>query len=591
MSLLEIENLRLEIGGTPILKDIDLTIAEGEVMGLVGESGSGKSMTALTIMKLLPDAARAAGRITFDGIDILAAPEAAMNRLRGDDIGMVFQEPMTALNPVKTIGEQVAEGIRWHTRANRRDAEDAARQILDRVGLPEAQFPLSRYPHELSGGQRQRVVIAIACALKPKLLIADEPTTALDVVLQKQILELLRDLVDERRMGLLLISHDLAVVADMADRVTIMRHGEVMEDGETAQTLSAQLHPYTRQLAQASMHVPDRKRHSAAALSPPPLTATHNGEGDFEELAPVASVAGVTPERTSLSPLWGGVRGGGTGAGKSTAALLSVENITRDYPGRRTSLFSHPKPFRAVSDVSFTLDAGQSIALVGRSGCGKSTLARMILALDRPTAGEIRLDGQELSALDEAALKPHRRKMQVVFQDPYGSFNPRHKVERLVAEPLHLLEKQPTPSERREMVASALHEVGLSPRDMEKYPHEFSGGQRQRISIARAIITRPRLVVADEPVSALDVSIRAQILDLFADLNSRLGVAYLFITHDLTVARAITDQVMVMHDGRIVERGATADVLDHPQSDAAKALVAAAPDLHRALRRKLGEQG
>ena len=541
MSLLEIENLSVEIDGTPILRDIDLTIDQGEVMGLVGESGSGKSMTALTVMRLLPHAARAAGRVSFNGIDILAASEDQMCALRGDDIGMVFQEPMTALNPVKTIGEQVAEGIRWHTRANRADAEAHARKILDRVGLPESKFPLSCYPHELSGGQRQRVVIAIACALKPKLLIADEPTTALDVVLQKQILELLRDLVDENRMGLLLISHDLAVVTDMADRITVMRHGEVMESGDTARTLSEQVHPYTRQLAQASMHVPARAK----------------------------------PH---------GVSGGGD-------MLLEVKNITRDYPGRRTSFFRKAEPLRAVDNVSFSMRPGQSTALVGRSGCGKSTLARIILALDKSTAGEIRFTGETLTGKDEAALKPARRNMQVVFQDPYGSFNPRHKVERLVAEPLHLLEKKPNSAERREKVAAALHEVGLSPRDMDKYPHEFSGGQRQRLSIARAIITRPKLVVADEPVSALDVSIRAQILDLFADLNSRLGVAYLFITHDLTVARAITDDVMVMHEGKIVESGRTNDVLDHPQSEAAKALVAAAPDLHRAIARRLQEQG
>lgn len=539
MSLLEIEKLCLSIGNTQILKNVDLHIEQGEVLGLVGESGSGKSMTSLTVMRLLPEIMQAKGRVTFDGIDILSAPEAAMNRLRGNDIGMVFQEPMTALNPVKTIGEQVAEGIRWHTRVSRANAEDVARQILDRVGLPESKFPLSRFPHELSGGQRQRVVIAIACALKPKLLIADEPTTALDVVLQAQILDLLRDLVDERKMGLLLISHDLAVVTDMADRITVMRHGEVMETGETAQTLSRQEHPYTRQLAQASMHVPDRRPADKSQATP----------------------------------------------------LLEVDSVIRDYPSRRVSLFKKPEPFRAVNDVSFSLREGQSIALVGRSGCGKSTLARMILALDKPSQGEIRLDGTNVGALPESELKPHRRKMQVVFQDPYGSFNPRHKVERLVAEPLHLLEKQPSSIEKRELVADALHEVGLKPSDMEKYPHEFSGGQRQRISIARAIITRPKLIVADEPVSALDVSIRAQVLDLFADLNGRLGVAYLFITHDLTVARAITDEVMVMHDGEIVERGKTGDVLDHPQSEAAKALVAAAPDLQRALARRLAEQG
>jgi peptide/nickel transport system ATP-binding protein len=542
MTLLEIQNLSLDIGGVPILKHVDLTISAGEVVGLVGESGSGKSMTALSVMRLLPDAARASGRIAFNGIDLLAASEERMCALRGDDIGMIFQEPMTALNPLKTIGEQVAEGIRWHTGANRPDAQALARKILDRVGLPESRFPLSRYPHELSGGQRQRVVIAIACALKPKLLIADEPTTALDVVLQAQILDLLRDLVDEHRMGLLLISHDLAVVTEMADRITILRGGEVMESGETARTLSAQAHPYTRQLAEASMHVPDREKH-----------IRHVDGGD--------------------------------------APLLAVRNVSKDYPGRRTSLFRMPTPTRAVDDVSFTLHAGQSVALVGRSGCGKSTLARTILALDEPTSGTIAIRGETISGRDEASLRHVRRDMQVVFQDPYGSFNPRRTVEWLVAEPLHLLDSRPGKAERRELVAQALHEVGLTRSDISKYPHEFSGGQRQRISIARALITRPKLIVADEPVSALDVSIRAKILDLFADLNQRLGVAYLFITHDLTVARAITDAVMVMDEGRIVETGASAEVLSHPQTEAARALVEAAPDLHRAIARKMQEQG
>ncbi len=537
MSLLEIRDLKLEIGGTPILDGVDLTIEQGEVMGIVGESGSGKSMTALAVMKLMPEGAKASGTVHFDGVDILAAPESAMNRLRGDDIGMVFQEPMTALNPVKTIGEQVAEGIRWHRAASRAEAEDQARRMLDRVGLPETKFPLSRFPHQLSGGQRQRVVIAIACALQPKLLIADEPTTALDVVLQAQILDLLRDLVDERRMGLMLISHDLAVVAEMADRITIMRNGKVMEEGPAAAILTEQKHPYTRALAQASRHVPARAK--------PPADAP-----------------------------------------RDPAPLLSVEKVTKNYSGQRTSLLAKPHPFRAVDDVSFTLGSGHSVALVGRSGCGKSTLARMILALDYPSAGSIKLAGQEVTGRTEAELRPLRRDMQVVFQDPYGSFNPRHKVERLVTEPLHLLEETLTQKDRRERAAAALSEVGLGPADLDKYPHEFSGGQRQRISIARALITRPRLIVADEPVSALDVSIRAQILDLFADLNARLGIAYLFITHDLTVARAITDDVMIMHEGQIVERGRTGDVLDAPQSEAGKALVAAAPDLSRALARR-----
>ncbi|GAA4115602.1 ABC transporter ATP-binding protein [Aminobacter aganoensis] len=541
MSLLEIEKLSMKIGSLSLLKDIDLSIAPGEVLGLVGESGSGKSMTALAVMRLTPAHAQMKGRISFNGIDILGATEPQMCALRGDDIGMVFQEPMTALNPVKTIGEQVAEGIRWHTRASRREAEERARKILDRVGLPEQKFALSRYPHELSGGQRQRVAIAIACALKPKLLIADEPTTALDVVLQAQILDLLKELVDENRMSLLFISHDLAVVTEMADRITILRQGTVVESGDTARTLSEATHPYTRQLALASTHVPARVR-------------------------PHVEEAGADN-------------------------LLDVANVTRDYPGTRRSLFSRPEPVRAVDNVSLTMKPGASVALVGRSGCGKSTLARMILALDTPTSGAIKFRGLDIAGRSEAELRRPRRNMQVVFQDPYGSFDPRHTVERLVAEPLHLLERRPDRKERRDMVARALHEVGLGRSDMEKYPHEFSGGQRQRLSIARAIITRPKLVVADEPVSALDVSIRAQILDLFAELNQKLGVAYLFITHDLTVARAITDDVLVMHEGRIVERGKTSDVLSQPSTEAAQALVSAAPDLHRAIARRLQEQG
>ena len=377
-------------------------------------------------------------------------------------------------------------------------------------------------------------------------------------------------------MGLLLISHDLAVVADMADRITILRGGAVMEEGETAQTLSEQNHPYTRQLAQASMHVPARRppcRPLRGHLSP---MAMGRGTG----ARPIASTSGEVPSVSEA------VRGS-----YAAAPLLEVNSVVKEYAGRRTSLFSRAAPIRAVSDVSFSIRPGQSTALVGRSGCGKSTLARIVLALDRPSSGTIRFLGETLTGKEGSELRGARRNMQVVFQDPYGSFNPRHKVERLVAEPLHLLDAQPSAAERRKLVIAALHEVGLKPEDIDKYPHEFSGGQRQRLSIARALITRPKLIVADEPVSALDVSIRAQILDLFADLNGRLGIAYLFITHDLTVARAITDDVMVMDEGRIVETGRTPDVLDHPQSDAARALVAAAPDLHRAIARRMQEQG
>jgi len=537
MTLLAIESLSLDISGRPILKSVDLALEAGKVLGLVGESGSGKSMTALSVMRLLPPRARLSGRILFDGVDLAAASEPAMQDLRGDAIGMVFQEPMTALNPVKTIGEQVAEGIRWHTGAGRAEAEARTRAILDRVGLPEAKFPLSRFPHELSGGQRQRVVIAIACALRPRLLIADEPTTALDVVVQAQILDLLRDLVNENGMGLVLISHDLAVVADMADRIAVMRDGEVVETGTPLDVLARPQHAYTRRLAEASAHVPAR----LAAPTPPPQ-------------------AGAIP-------------------------VLEVDRVSRDYPGRRRGLFARAAPTRAVAEVSFAVPAGRSVALVGRSGCGKSTLARMILALDAPTEGDIRIDGESIAGRHGQDLRGPRRRMGIVFQDPYGSFDPRHRVERLVTEPLHLLDAPVAPAERRARAAQALGEVGLTEADLDKYPHEFSGGQRQRLSIARALITRPDLIVADEPVSALDVSIRAQILDLFAELNARLGLAYVFITHDLHVARAISDEVLVMDHGRIVERGATEDVLANPQSPAGRELVAAAPELERTLKR------
>ncbi len=535
MSLISVENLSLDIGDTPILKDIDLSVSKGEVLGLVGESGSGKSMTALAMMQLLPRAATTNGQIQFDGRNLLTSSEEAMCQIRGNEIGMVFQEPMTALNPVKTIGEQVAEGVRWHKSVSRAEAEEVARTMLDRVGLPESRFPLTRFPHELSGGQRQRVVIAIACALKPKLLIADEPTTALDVVLQAQILDLLKDLINDYEMGLLLISHDLAVVAEMADRIAIMRSGEIVEAGETGATLSEQKHPYTRQLAEASSHRPTRSE----------------------------------PQKEERQE-----------------TILSVRDVKKHYRLPRENIFKPPSFFKAVDGVSFDIAAGQSISLVGRSGCGKSTLARLILALDKPTEGEVEFMSGVTSQMDETTLRPYRRNMQIVFQDPYGSFDPRHKVERLVTEPLHLLDEKPSGKARTDLAVEALESVGLSSSDLAKYPHEFSGGQRQRISIARAIINKPKLIVCDEPVSALDVSVRAHILDLFADLSERLGVAYLFITHDLNVARAITDEVMVMHEGLIVERGSTEDVLSSPQSEAAKNLVSAMPVLEEAIARR-----
>lgn len=527
MSLLTVKDLTLSIHNFPILTRVSFSVEAGEIHGLIGESGSGKSMTAYAIMQLLPNGSKCDGRIELNGSNVLQAREADLCEMRGNDMGMVFQEPMTSLNPVQSIGQQVAETILVHEPdMSKAEATRRASDALERCELPNERFPLSRYPFELSGGQRQRVVIAMAIALRPKLLIADEPTTALDVTTQAQILRLLKRLAREDGMGLLLITHDLAVVADMADRITIMRHGEVVEAGGTQQVFSRMEHPYTRALFEASGHQPDRK--SAPTETP----------------------------------------------------LLSVRDVVRDYPLPRKSLFAQQDHFRALNGVSFDLSQGESLGLVGESGCGKSTLTRAILGLEEVQVGSIMLDGQPVFT-NHTPNRAVRRRMQVVFQDPYSSFNPRHKVSRLIAEPFHLEDNPPLGAARKDAVAHALESVGLQPDDADKYIHEFSGGQRQRIAIARALILKPDLILLDEAVSALDVSIRAQILDLLAELSDQFGLSYLFISHDLSVVRSITDRVLVMKAGQIVEEGDTDAVFSRPQHPYTKSLIDAAPVLPR----------
>ncbi|MFC2968932.1 ABC transporter ATP-binding protein [Acidimangrovimonas pyrenivorans] len=518
MTLLSVRDLTLAIHGTPILDRVSFDMAEGEVFGLVGESGSGKSMTALALMRLLPRGAKVGGRALCEGTDLLRLSERRMCALRGNEIGMIFQEPMTALNPVQTIGDQVAETLVIHGAASRSEALKVARQRLDRVGLIGERFPLSRYPHELSGGQRQRVCIAMAVALRPRLLIADEPTTALDVTTQTGILELLRDLVETEGMGLMLITHDLAVVSGLANHVAVMQQGRIVEAGPTERLFRERKHDYTRRLFAAAAHQPQREPQARAE------------------------------------------------------PLLEVESATRDYLLPRPTPFAAHPVLRAVDGVSFTLHEGESLGLVGESGCGKSTLTRAILGLEPLQAGAIRLFGKPVGPQMPNAL---RAGLQVVFQDPYGSFNPRHRVGRLISEPFHLMPAPP--DDRRQRVAEALEAVGLRPDDAGKYIHEFSGGQRQRIAIARALIIRPDLIVLDEAVSALDVRVRAQILDLLADLQQRYGLAYLFISHDLSVVRAITDRVMVMKAGKIVEEGATGAVFAAPTQRYTQELLAATP--------------
>ncbi|MBV7409051.1 ABC transporter ATP-binding protein [Maritimibacter sp. DP1N21-5] len=516
--MIRLQNLTVRAGTLPILEDVSLTITPGEVTGLVGESGSGKSMTALAIMGLLPRGFTTSGAVWLGDQDLLKVPERDMCRIRGNRIGMIFQEPMTALNPVKTIGDQVAETLLVHGKATRSEALAVAARRLDRVGLPADRFPLTRFPHELSGGQRQRVAIAMAVALHPELLIADEPTTALDVTTQAQILDLLNEIVDDEGMSLLLITHDLAVVAGMADHVAVMKSGRVVESGATETLYRTMSHPYTRALFAATDHQPAR-----------------------------------TP-RVSKEP------------------LLTVEHAVRDYATPRKTLLGPPGRFRAVNDVSFTLHEGESLGLVGESGCGKSTLARAILGLEPLQSGTITAFGRQIGPHFPNAL---RSGIQVVFQDPYGSFNPRWRVERLVAEPFHLMPAPP--ADKRDRVAQALTDVGLPADAMDRYIHEFSGGQRQRIAIARALVTRPDLIVLDEAVSALDVSVRAQVLDLIARLQAEHGLAYIFISHDLSVVRSVTDRVIVMRAGEIVETGETRTVFETPRHDYTKRLIAATP--------------
>ncbi|MEN8933679.1 MAG: dipeptide ABC transporter ATP-binding protein [Planktotalea arctica] len=469
MSLLSIENLCLSINALKILKNVSLEVAKGEIVAITGESGSGKSLTAFSVMQLLPRGTAATGSIKLDGTELLNTPDANMCKLRGNDIGMVFQEPMTALNPLMSIGDQVMETI-----------------------------------------------------LRPRLLIADEPTTALDVTTQAQIIDLLKDLVQDFGMGLLMITHDLAVVSNMADRIVVMRRGEVVETGETKTLFANMQHDYTKALFAASAHE---------------VTLPNNIPSD---------------------------------------ALLIVKDAVRDYPKPRTKLFAPREYTRAVNAVSFTLKKGERIGLVGESGCGKSTLTRAILGLEPLQGGSITAFGQEVGPDMPPAL---RSGLQVVFQDPYGSFNPRHKVARIITEPFHLLPDPPRGQERKNRISEALIAVGLHPSDADKYIHAFSGGQRQRIAIARALIINPELIIFDEAVSALDVSIRAQILDLIAELTQTHELSYLFISHDLSVVRTITDRVLVMKDGKIVEDGETRQVFNNPHHPYTASLIAAAPTL------------
>jgi microcin C transport system ATP-binding protein len=512
-------------GVVEAVRNVSFDIDRGETMALVGESGSGKSVTALSILQLLPYpvARHPSGSIRFQGQELVGAPEPVLRRVRGDRIAMVFQEPMTSLNPLHTIEKQVNEVLLVHKALGRAAARARTLELLHLVGLPEAERRLDAYPHQLSGGQRQRVMIAMALANEPDLLIADEPTTALDVTIQAQILTLLRDLQAKFGMALLLITHDLGVVRKMAGRVCVMTEGQIVESGPTADVFDRPRHPYTMRL----------------------LAAEPKG-------APVEAAPGAP-------------------------VILAAQDVRVWFPVKRGLLRRTVDHIKAVDGVSLSVHEGQTLGVVGESGAGKTTLGLALLRLIS-SRGPIQFQGREIQGLSSKTLRPLRREMQIVFQDPFGSLSPRLSVGQIVEEGLRA-HRIGTRGERVAMIERALREVGLDPDARDRYPHEFSGGQRQRIAVARAIVLEPCLIILDEPTSALDMSVQAQIVDLLRELQVRHRLAYVFISHDLRVVRALADEIVVMREGRIVEQGRTAEIFAHPREPYTKALLAAAFEL------------
>ncbi|WP_152363355.1 dipeptide ABC transporter ATP-binding protein [Microlunatus speluncae] len=569
---LQVEGLTVHSGGTPLIDNVSFSIGSGERVGLIGESGSGKSITALSIMNLLPEELRARGSIRLAGVepDLVGLPERRATAIRGQETSMVFQEPMTALNPVMRVGDQVAEVMLLHrTTPSRTAARTATIELLERVRLPDPAWIGRAYPHQLSGGMRQRVMLAMALANRPRLLICDEPTSALDVTVQAAMLELIVELQAERGNALLFITHDLAVVARVCPRVLVMYRGEIVESGATAEVFAAPQHPYTRKLLAASTL-------TDPSLPEPPRTSfPEPPRPSFPE--PVEGQATSRPrslETDGPSPL----RQAQDGASTSSAneqAVVAVHGVSRIFRRPRRSLFRPGDQVQALNNIDLEIRSGDRFGIVGESGSGKSTLLRLISGLDRPTSGSIAFDGTEISHQPESRLGFLRRDLQVVFQDPQASLDPRMRVRDIIAEPMVSLGIPGVDARVAELLAA----VGLPPDAARRFPHQFSGGQRQRISIARALSPRPRVLVADEPVSALDVTVRAQILDLLLDLVRDYRLTLIFVSHDLSVVRYLCDNVAVLHDGEIVERGPTAEVYARPQHPYTRELLAAVPTL------------
>jgi peptide/nickel transport system ATP-binding protein len=530
--LLGVQDLRVgfatEGGLVQAVDGVSFELEAGEVLAIVGESGSGKSVTAQTILGLTrSNNASIAGSVRFRGRELIGAPEKELRQVRGAGIAMIFQDPMTSLNPVYRVGAQIVEAIRAHRpEVGRVQAREQAIELLDSVGIAEPERRVDSYPHQFSGGMRQRAMIAMALALEPDVLVADEPTTALDVTIQAQILELLRRLNRERNLATILITHDLGVVAEIADRVLVMHEGKIVERGGLDEIFYSPSDPYTRKLLDAVVRLDQ---------APPPRPA------------------------------------------REQASLLEVTDLVKHFPLKRGLLIEREvERVRAVDGVSFSVAKGETLGLVGESGSGKSTLSRTVLQLLAPTSGSVRFEGREIAGLSRREMQPLRAEMQIVFQDPYASLNPRKRIGHIVGEPLRL-QGRASGSELRDQVHELLDRVRLSPAHYQRYPHEFSGGQRQRVGIARALALRPKLIVADEPVSALDVSIRAQILDLLDDLQEEFGLTYVFVAHDIGVVRHVSDRIAVMHEGKIVEQGPANQICEQPTAAYTRELLAAVP--------------
>ncbi len=541
---------RVDAEWTTVVKGISFEIGQRETVAIVGESGSGKSVTALSIMGLLPAAnSRATGEILLEGRDLLKLPENQMRHVRGNLISMIFQEPMTSLNPVLTLGFQIAEALIYHRGLDRARAEAETLRILERVRIPSAASRLHEYPHRLSGGMRQRVMIAMALACKPKLLIADEPTTALDVTIQAEILELIKLLQDEEGMSVAFITHDMGVVAEIADRTVVMLNGNAVEQAPTAELFASPREPYTR-----------------ALLAAVPRLGSMKGRPAPQRFAIVDPVTGATEV----------VADTGSTAAVTERPVLEVAHLVTRFDIRSGVLSRVSARVHAVEDISFSLHAGETLALVGESGCGKSTTGRSILRLVEPDSGTVLFEGQDVRALDRAGLRAARRRMQMIFQDPFASLNPRKTVGGAIAEPM-IVHGLLGRADAHDRVSELLRRVGLSPDMASRFPHEFSGGQRQRLCIARALALAPKLLVADEAVSALDVSIKAQVINLMMDIQADMGLAYLFISHDIAVVERVSHRVAVMYLGEIVEIGPRAAIMENPHHPYTTRLMAAVP--------------